>query len=598
MSSSPRSLLRLARVAVLVAALTGSARSAWAAPIRVVIVPIVDATGKATPAALTHAEARLRERLAESGRYVVIQAAGTPEALALVADASVHLELTGDGPERHVRIHVRSLPSRSELASADAILDRADKDDETAVIHAIDAAVPRLDNEARVPPPPSKPAPPPAPAPPPQVAANPSPPQVAANPPPPPRVAAKPPPPPPPPEPRASVIAQVGIHNHADIFAGLFQLGLATNEAGLFSGAFQLGLRANAAARFSGGVQISPTFNEAGAFTGVAQIGLGNTAASLFGVGQIGVYNCVDRASRALDRIPGSREKEVDPLQESRGYAGLVQLGVVNVARRDMWTAAQVGVVNHVAGAHFSGLIQAGPWSVVTGGDARALAQIGVVAVAERSFTGLIQAGVAAVDYQAFRGLVQVSGFSYVGWGLLREMHLPTPGYSQRGPRSFQGLAQIGGLAATDGDFDGGLQIAAFAGVNGDFHGGMEIGVVNYVDKEFFGFAQIGAANVAHGGFTGALRIGAVNVASDAVTIYTDRQDRYRMRGAEIGAANVGIGGVDGVQIGVVNVGQEVRGVQIGAFNWCRELRGVQIGAINVCHKAMLPIMPVMNLGW
>src|SRR4029079_2744266 len=135
-------------------------------------------------------------------------------------------------------------------------------------------------------------------------------------------------------------------------------------------------------------------------------------------------------------------------------------------------------------------------------------------------------------SWGAFRGVLQIGVLSVTGHGLFRELSIPGPSIGLRTPErsNFFGLAQIGGMAAIDGDFNGALQLSLFSSAFGDFRGGLEIGAVNYVDHRFLGLAQVRLANVVHRGFDGGLRIAVVNVANDYVTI-TRRYDEHWVRG-------------------------------------------------------------------
>jgi hypothetical protein len=46
-----------------------------------------------------------------------------------------------------------------------------------------------------------------------------------------------------------------------------------------------------------------------------------------------------------------------------------------------------------------------------------------------------------------------------------------------------------------------------------------------------------------------------------------------------------------GLQISIVNIGEDFRGVQIGLINKTQNLRGLQIGLVNVNGKRFLPFM-------
>lgn len=73
----------------------------------------------------------------------------------------------------------------------------------------------------------------------------------------------------------------------------------------------------------------------------------------------------------------------------------------------------------------------------------------------------------------------------------------------------------------------------------------------------------------------------------------------------EVYGAEVAIAGnyspkteVNGFQIGAFNRAKEVRGFQIGIVNVADKVHGVQIGLININHGGLLPVFPVINMGF
>ena len=86
-------------------------------------------------------------------------------------------------------------------------------------------------------------------------------------------------------------------------------------------------------------------------------------------------------------------------------------------------------------------------------------------------------------------------------------------------------------------------------------------------------------------------------------------QVRIRMDGVQLGVANLGgdagflqaglvnkAQGLSGFQIGLVNVSDHAQGLQVGLFNYARRLHGVQVGFINVAPQgAMFPVFPLVN---
>src|SRR6185369_16387155 len=95
--------------------LTGLALPAWAGPLRVVVAPAVDRTGRVPADVLAKAGSRARERLRDGGRFSVIFAEGAPDALALVADATAIVSIEPTDQGQRVSIAIRSLPSMTVI---------------------------------------------------------------------------------------------------------------------------------------------------------------------------------------------------------------------------------------------------------------------------------------------------------------------------------------------------------------------------------------------------------------------------------------------------------------------------------------------------
>ena len=62
------------------------------------------------------------------------------------------------------------------------------------------------------------------------------------------------------------------------------------------------------------------------------------------------------------------------------------------------------------------------------------------------------------------------------------------------------------------------------------------------------------------------------------------------------GMINYHKGKTDGVQVGTINVAQNVKGAQWGLFNSTKKLNGFQIGLINYSPDGFLPIFPFFNI--
>ena len=52
------------------------------------------------------------------------------------------------------------------------------------------------------------------------------------------------------------------------------------------------------------------------------------------------------------------------------------------------------------------------------------------------------------------------------------------------------------------------------------------------------------------------------------------------------------------VQVGLLNIANDMRGVQVGLVNKTDMLYGFQIGLVNVIESGVIPFMPIINVGF
>lgn len=138
---------------------------------------------------------------------------------------------------------------------------------------------------------------------------------------------------------------------------------------------------------------------------------------------------------------------------------------------------------------------------------------------------------------------------------------------------TFGGVVHLGaiGLASTERDVIGLAQVGVVTHVGGSFYGLAQVGAVSYVRSDFAGLVQGGAVNVVREDFAGLVQGGGVNWVG---------------------------GRVLGTQVGGFNRAQRVRGAQIGVINWTEHLRGVQLGLLNFAGNGVLPVLPLLNVGF
>lgn len=149
---------------------------------------------------------------------------------------------------------------------------------------------------------------------------------------------------------------------------------------------------------------------------------------------------------------------------------------------------------------------------------------------------------------------------------------------------------QIGGaLNYVDGDVLG-LQLGGAANIVSQASKGIQIGgALNVVSQDVKGLQLGGAANIVGGDVLGIQVGGAANIVAGDVL------------GAQIGAFNLAGPKLGGLQIGAINLGQEVKGLQIGAINITSgQVKGLQIGAINISERSSTSIgaINIFTDGW
>ena len=52
------------------------------------------------------------------------------------------------------------------------------------------------------------------------------------------------------------------------------------------------------------------------------------------------------------------------------------------------------------------------------------------------------------------------------------------------------------------------------------------------------------------------------------------------------------------VQVGLLNIANDLRGIQVGLINQADMLYGFQLGVVNVIKSGTIPFMPILNIGF
>lgn len=155
-----------------------------------------------------------------------------------------------------------------------------------------------------------------------------------------------------------------------------------------------------------------------------------------------------------------------------------------------------------------------------------------------------------------------------------------------------------------------GLQINAFNWVN-ESVAAFQIGALANVALDDVAAFQIGTFNIVRGDFAG-LQLGLVNVEDELAGFQIGGLINWNSAdacGVQFGAGNADIenfsgfscgavnwaGEMTGCQLGVINVAERAAGLQIGVMNAVGDMKGVQLGFVNMICDGPLPVLPVAN---
>lgn len=144
---------------------------------------------------------------------------------------------------------------------------------------------------------------------------------------------------------------------------------------------------------------------------------------------------------------------------------------------------------------------------------------------------------------------------------------------------------QLSGVGSTIGGNLRGVQSAGvFNLVHGSSAGAQFAGVFNEVEGQGSFLQTAGVFNIAGADFTGVQYAGVFNTARgmiNGVQVAGVYNQAAGVNGAQIGLVNIG-GAVTGAQLGLVNIGDTVTGAQIGLVNISNEMYGVPLGLVSL----------------
>lgn len=165
---------------------------------------------------------------------------------------------------------------------------------------------------------------------------------------------------------------------------------------------------------------------------------------------------------------------------------------------------------------------------------------------------------------------------------------------------------QISGLINVTGNTGKGFQVAGGMNIAGDHLQGIQAsGLFNIVGEELSGFQATGAFNIVGNQLRGFQAAGGFNVVGESCVgfqgagLFNVTGDNFKglqaaglfnvvgeeLTGAQIGTFNVAPRFSKAIQIGIINVSDEMSGFQLGIVNWNGETHGIPVGFVNVSKR-------------
>ena len=160
---------------------------------------------------------------------------------------------------------------------------------------------------------------------------------------------------------------------------------------------------------------------------------------------------------------------------------------------------------------------------------------------------------------------------------------------------------QLGGLINWNaGNTSGaGLQIAPLLNKNtlGGYFWGAQSALWNHAPQTHLYGTALGFFNQ-HGYLRG-LQLGVINNATDLGGFQCGVTAQSRQAwGVQCGLVANQTKKMIGIQAGAFNIAERVVGIQLGLINRAASLTGLQIGLINIHNMGLLPVFPLINVGF
>jgi len=170
-------------------------------------------------------------------------------------------------------------------------------------------------------------------------------------------------------------------------------------------------------------------------------------------------------------------------------------------------------------------------------------------------------------------GLINVVRGNMIGWQVSGVENLVF--------NSYTGL-QVGGIVNIVHNFTTGVQLAGLGNVTGRSVTGVQLaGFSNFSTKQMAGIQIAALSNYTRGRLNGT-QIGAFNYSGNIEGKFSKLSSKYS--GLQIGAVNLTRRNMDGFQVGLVNISNDMNGLQVGLINISTRNQRFPVGLVNINH--------------
>ncbi|MCL2597095.1 MAG: hypothetical protein FWD66_05435 [Paludibacter sp.] len=248
---------------------------------------------------------------------------------------------------------------------------------------------------------------------------------------------------------------------------------------------------------------------------------------------------------------------------------GLEISGLYSKVKENIF-GVQISGLGSIVGGKMAGMQVSGLASIVSEGTA-GLQVSGLTNITSEGMSGLQVSGLTNITSEGMSGL-QVSGLTnIVSEGM---SGLQVSGLINIASEGMSGL-QVSGLTNIASEGMSGLQVSGLINIASEGMSGLQVsGLTNIASERMSGLQVSGLANIASEGMSGLQVSGLANIASE------------KMSGLQIAPANLMIGRMKGVQIGLYNRTKISNALQIGLVSINDTIaKGISLSLVNIVKK-------------